>query len=66
MNRVARWVDNILAAGAWQGVAAAGERYEDWPARLAPLRTPAATPVLPCPPRSAPAEKPRKAERKSA
>ena len=66
MNRVARWVNSVLAAGAWQGAAAAGEKYEDWPAKLPPARTAPGAPVLSCPPRSTPAKKPAETERKSA
>ncbi|HYX69152.1 MAG TPA: hypothetical protein VE825_08460 [Terriglobales bacterium] len=68
MNRLAKWVDAILTAGAWQGTAAAGDEYERWLEKLPPSRPAAGPPALGCPPRfsPSPAERPPRKERKSA
>ena len=66
MNRVTKWVADLLDAGVWRGAAASGDKYEDWPAKLAPRRLAARPPAPACPPRSStpsappPPPKPRK------
>lgn len=39
MNRIARWVANILETRIWIGLVAEGDQIQDWPAELSRPRT---------------------------